>query len=145
MNYILKLAKDTIKKHNTNDPFELCDEMEVCLHRAVLPRGINGFYTLMLGMPFVYLNSELSLCEQRAVCAHELGHMLLHPQVNTLFVKQKTIMNAARMERDADLFAAALLIPQLVFDGEELVTARQLAHELDVPERLVEARLRMIG
>lgn len=141
MNNIQKAVNNLVKKHHTNDPFELCRLLNICLYVTELPAGINGFYNTVLGIPFIYLNCTLSDCEIRAVCAHELGHVILHPQINTLFIKTKTIMNAAKLEHEADIFAASLLIPTITILEGQTVTVEQLAYELDVPQELVRTKL----
>lgn len=140
MNNIIRTAKSTIRKFSTNDPFELCDYLDVCLTITALPSCINGFYSNILGMPFIYLNDSLCLCEQRAVLAHELGHLLLHPNINSLYIKTKTIINAGKLEHEADLFAVSLLIPNAIPISDQVMTVEQLAFELDVPARLLKLK-----
>lgn len=139
MNRILRIATNIVKRYNTQDPFKLCDMFDVTLTVAKLPNGINGFYNNVLGMPFIYLNCSLSTFEQKAVCAHELGHMILHPDMNTLFIKTKTIINADRLEHEADLFAAGLLIPTV--PAQEYLTVAELAFTCGVSQKLAEIRL----
>lgn len=139
MNRIVKIAASITKQYKTCDPFKLCDLLDVTLTIAKLPNGINGFYNTVLGMPFIYLNSSLCDSELRAICAHELGHMILHPDINTLFIKTKTIINAQRLEHEADLFAAGLLIPTI--PKCEGLTVAQLAFELEVPQSLAMTRI----
>lgn len=47
------------------------------------------------------------------MCAHELGHALLHEGHNALFLRERTDFVMERYEREADLFAGYLLL-----DGE---------------------------
>lgn len=141
MNNILAAAKKIAKKYSSNDPFELCSALDVIITVTDLPSGINGFYNNVLGFPFIYLNSKLNNCELKAVCAHELGHMLLHPHMNTLYIKTKTIINGDRLEREADIFAACLLIPNSIPIEDQTVTVQQLAYELDVPSEVIQIKL----
>ena len=141
MNNIFATVKKIAKKYSSNDPFELCSALDVIVTITDLPVGINGFYNNVLGFPFIYLNNQLNECELRAVCAHELGHMLLHPHMNTLYIKMKTIINGDRLEREADIFAACLLIPNAIQIGDQTVTVQQLAYELHVPSEVIEVKL----
>ena len=48
---------------------------------------------------------------QRFTCAHELGHSLLHHDINTTFLKSKTLFSTSKIEREANTFAVELLMP----------------------------------
>ncbi|MEG0894363.1 MAG: ImmA/IrrE family metallo-endopeptidase [Oscillospiraceae bacterium] len=143
MNNILAEIKKLTKKYHTNDPFELCDILEIELVQEYLPKGINGIYNSVLGFNFIYLEKSLCYSKKRAVLAHELGHYILHPDINSIFVKNKTLMNWAKLENEADIFAAFLLIPDKI-SAEEL-TINQLAYELQVPTQLIEKKISCIG
>ncbi len=147
MNNIITSANNLVKKHKTNDPFVLCDILNINLTITKLPKSINGFYTNIMDMPFIFLSEQLDDCLKKAICAHELGHYILHPNINTLFVKQSTLFSSAKLEREADLFAASLLIPDKVFlfDASETITADQLAYELDVPTELIKIKFACKG
>lgn len=41
---------------------------------------------------------------QRFICAHELGHLILHPIKNTLY-------SVSKIEVEANIFAVELLVP----------------------------------
>lgn len=135
MNYIESSVRRLTGQYGTSDPFELCERLGVRLTILPLPPAIRGFYSNTLGMDFVYINQKLSNSEQRIVCAHELGHVVLHPGVNSLFVARSTLMSQSKLENQADLFAAHLLIPDTVFtgDGDDPLTLEQLSHRLKIP------------
>lgn len=65
------------------------------------PRSFRG--ALFAAKHLIVINAGLSLCRQRYVIAHELGHWLVH--TGQLHVR------AARIERTCQLFAAHLLMP----------------------------------
>src|SRR5690606_3868689 len=62
-------------------------------------------------IPIIHINSELDEPMQRFVCAHELGHVVLHPSINTPFMKAHTLFSVDRIEREANEFAVELLMP----------------------------------
>lgn len=47
----------------------------------------------------------------QVIVAHELGHALLHRKENCAFIKNKTLLLTTGIEREANQFAATLLIP----------------------------------
>lgn len=63
---------------------------------------------------------------QRFVCAHELGHAVLHPGLNTPFMKANTLLSTDRIEREANTFAVELLMP------DELIQEYQTIYEAAV-------------
>jgi Zn-dependent peptidase ImmA (M78 family)/DNA-binding XRE family transcriptional regulator len=67
--------------------------------------------------PFIFLASEKEAAvRQRFDLAHELGHLILHR-----WVKQSELLDKARLkaiEKEADRFAAAFLLPYTSFPNE---------------------------
>lgn len=64
----------------------------------------------------------------RFTCAHELGHIVLHRKVRTVFHEHASIgtfTNADRYERQADRFAAAFLMPVPLLETELLRIFKQ--------------------
>ena len=90
---IKKLADSLVKKHQSRDPFRIIKGMNVILVFAPL-KEVRGFYQYFQRNNIIYIDENLPEQEQRFVCAHELGHMLLHQGVNTVLkaVPAKTTM-----------------------------------------------------
>ncbi len=107
---ITELAEKLKQEYGTNNPSELCRCLGITLLRADLPRRINGFYMETAGKQAVVISSAIKEPLDSACTAHELGHALLHKGVNTVFLTDSTNFVTGRYEREADLFAAALLI-----------------------------------
>lgn len=53
---------------------------------------------------------------QRFLVAHELGHLLLHSDITVHRDTKKTLMSSDRKEREANEFAAKLLMPQWMLE-----------------------------
>lgn len=66
---------------------------------------VSAYSTDALGRPLIVIASErvVSVCRYRFTCAHELGHLLLHPN---------PLPGDLRQEREADEFAAEFLTPR---------------------------------
>jgi Zn-dependent peptidase ImmA (M78 family) len=58
----------------------------------------------------IIINCDLDEWLKRYVCAHELGHAVLHPDINTGFLKKHTLFPIGRFEREANEFAINLLL-----------------------------------
>ncbi|MBC8570604.1 ImmA/IrrE family metallo-endopeptidase [Zongyangia hominis] len=140
MDYIRTLAADLIAAFSTRDPFELCDALDILVLKADLPIGMNGFFTTLLGHRVIYLALGLPRERQRQICAHELGHALLHQQMNRLFMEKSTHLAQGRYEREADLFAACLLIDDNMLKEGEGRTIEELSCLAGVDRRLMELR-----
>ncbi len=109
---IAALAERLAQEQETRDPFAICRALDIPVIFTVLPDGVKGFFHRILDTKLIYLNNRLSEEEQELVCAHELGHALLHTNLNFFFVSQGTHLSCGRLEREANLFCA-----QLVFGG----------------------------
>lgn len=140
MNRIKALAQALVHRYGTRDPFLLCAELGIELLFVALPDTVQGFYQMIDGFCFIYLNNRLDETTRRVVCAHELAHALLHSEYNVLELQRDTFFCCPRYEREADLFCAFLLIDReeavRTFAGEPC--AEQLASISGVPVALVE-------
>lgn len=111
MTNIRRAIKRLLKKHKTNDPFILAEKLNINIILRYMHHEINGFYKLEQRNRFIVINKNLSDEMQRFVCAHELGHAILHPEVNTPFFRKYTFFSVEKIEVEANTFAVELLIP----------------------------------
>lgn len=139
MKDINSVVEALAERFDTRDPYELCDRLGIHVTANRLPCTIRGFYFKSLEMDFIQINSRLCENDQRLICAHELGHYLLHPGMNSIFLSRSTHLNGDRLELEADLFAACLLIPDSAFQDcfSETLTFAELAAQLSLPERFL--------
>ena len=86
---IRNLVQSLVRKYNTRNPFEILRQKNVILVYAPL-NGVRGFYQYFQRNHIIYIDENLSDSEKRFVCAHELGHMLLHKKANALFMDTHT-------------------------------------------------------
>lgn len=144
---IRKNAADAVRQYGTRDPFTLAREMHIELLVRELGT-LKGFYKDVYGTPFIFLSRHLSRGEATLVCAHELGHHLLHRQFAAFGFEEVSVFSpASRREYEANLFAAELLLDtKEVFDAARAgCTAAQIAAELGADVRLVELKLAAMG
>ena len=106
-----------IRKYGTRDPFLLAGEKgaEIML-RDDFGR-LKGAFSLMLNVPFIFINNNLSDEMKRIVCAHELGHALLHRQLcrnmDGQTIQEYEIFDIrSAAEYEENIFAAELLIDE---------------------------------
>lgn len=70
-------------------------------------REVDAYCTWFDGKPFVFLNTTKSAERSRFDAAHELGHL-----VRDVYTMQHGGVHGPEMERQADAFAAAFLMPK---------------------------------
>lgn len=140
-----KLVLALANKFQTYNPFELCDAMGISIVWTPL-NSSRGFYQRELETDTIYIDPSLPLPEQEFVCAHELGHVLMHGGTNAIFLANHTYTCMNKYERRANRFAAMLLWPD---DGELIefadLSLEQLSTLMGIPEELVAWRYQQIG
>lgn len=129
-------VKQLCKKHNTKDPFELAQRLNINIFFHDLHEEINGFYKYERRNKFIAINSNLSSTMQRTVCAHELGHAILHPNANTPFLRKNTLLSVDKLEIEANTFAALLLIDENSISPGD--TKARIAYKNNIPVELLE-------
>lgn len=138
MSFIAEKVTKITKKHKTNNPFEIAERLNIIVHKLPLHDEINGFYKVEKRNRFIIINSNLSLELQRFVCAHELGHAILHPRLNTSFLRKNTFYSIDRIEREANEFAVELLIPNddLYAYKDSNLSIYEVCEQYSVPREL---------
>lgn len=141
---IHKLTNAIVRKYHTRNPFDIIREKNVILIFAPL-KDVRGFYQYFQRNHIIYIDENLSMHEKAFVCAHELGHMLLHKKANAVFMDTRTFFNTNKYELEANLFAAELLIPDDIILEYHYYTTEQLARLLGYDRGLVELKRKYIG
>lgn len=100
-----------IVKYGTKNPFKLAKKLNIEILIEDLGE-VRGLFKKVLKRKFIFINSKLSEFDKILVCAHELGHAILHSSSNYQFLIDNTrILRKSRLEDEANLFASYLLIP----------------------------------
>ena len=131
-NTIKRTVAELVQKYNTDEPEELCHALRIVVVDCDLPKVTKGFCMMLKTGTAIVLNQSLDATERRCCIAHELGHAVLHEGLNYLFMSHNTCMVPGRFEREADLFAAFLLLREI--KNDETVTTGSLSCKLGLPE-----------
>ena len=87
------------RKCDTRDPFTIAAKLGIrVLHEPL--GSIRGYYSRTHRIKFIHINQDLSKERQRQVCAHELGHAILHPKSNTPFLRANTLYSVNKLETE---------------------------------------------
>lgn len=130
-----------VKKYGTRNPFKLADYLNIKVLYEELG-AINGYYNKQLRMKQIHINCNLEDNMKRFTCAHELGHAIIHPEVNTPFLKTQTFLSVNRLEIEANTFAINMLIPDETVLENYNYTTEQLSRLLGYAIPLIELRLK---
>jgi Zn-dependent peptidase ImmA (M78 family) len=109
---IAEKARRLVSRCGTRDPFRIAHLLGIYV---LYPEGLvhlKGFYRVIEGKRFIFLNRANSESINRIVCAHELGHDALHREYaeKQAFQELELFGHASRHEYEANLFLAELLI-----------------------------------
>lgn len=131
--YIQNVANKLIKKFDTRDPFQLCQAVGVEVFYADLG-SLKGMYKYLKKNRFAVINENLDPFTKTLVCAHELGHDILHQNLARKVCLQEFILYdmKSRPEYEANIFASEILLPDdiilnLARDGYDI---EQISKEL---------------
>ena len=112
---------------------------------AIMPLGnVAGYYTLVQRKRWICINEDIPTDSPlfRVVAAHELGHALLHRKENCAFLKKYTLLLTSGIEREANQFAAELLISDDMLQDYSSCTSGQFCICTGYPKELLELRLK---
>lgn len=138
----MALVRKLMRKYKTNDPFELCRALGYTVLNVPLT-GVRGFYQCFCRQGIIYLADNLTGTQEQFVCAHELGHSLMHRNINALYMDTCTYLKTSHYEQEADLFAVCLLRPKIDLEEYEGWTTKQIAYYWNMPEEPVKQRLQL--
>lgn len=134
---IKKIALHLIKKYNTQNPFKIADALKI--EYIVGPMGqYSGCYLYLKRHRCIFINEDLSENDMHFVMAHELGHALLHRTENCYFIRNKTFLSTAWIEKEANIFAAELLIQDSLIYENPGMTKNQLARLAGYNEKIMD-------
>ncbi len=145
--YITGKALQILNNYGAN-PFNVAKD--VGAHISFKDLGsLKGAYFGTMPKPTIVINTNIDEQTQKIVCAHELGHHILHHNINVSceIIDFNTSTKTGILEREANLFAAAYLVDidrakELLFSG---YTASECASILETDVNLLLFLLSTLG
>ncbi|MFJ7663702.1 ImmA/IrrE family metallo-endopeptidase [Lysinibacillus sp. NPDC097162] len=142
--WIKKIVQDLINTYQTNDIAVITQQMNVQIIEYDLDDEIHGFYRYVRRNKYIFINSNLAKHKKEFVSVHELGHVVLHPDVNTPFMRSNTYFSIDKIEHQANIFAVELLIPDEL--ARKYISERMTIYEIaalhHIPVELVELKIK---
>lgn len=138
--WIDEIVLGIIETYNTRNPYELCDLLNISIIK------VSEDNPILLGQPSLYIRNFMGICKEiifinNNLCTshekfyieHELGHAILHPNIDNSL--NNALLNINRMEKEANYFAFKL--SNLILNSIELneFTIEQIASYLEIPEK----------
>ncbi|MEK5521874.1 ImmA/IrrE family metallo-endopeptidase [Heyndrickxia sp. FSL W8-0423] len=140
--YIKQRVKKLIKKFKTNNPYDLANYLNINLLELNLHKDILGFYKYEKKTKWIVLNSNSNEDEKYFTCCHELGHGVLHARFNTPHLRRDTMFSISKFEREANLFAVELMLPDEIWN--EYINHYSCISDLErvtgIPQELLTAK-----
>lgn len=116
------------------DPFSLANSLNISVLYQPLGNTL-GFFIQYKRRKVIVLNNACPESLLPFVMAHELGHAVLHPKINTPFLKKHTLFSIDKIEKEANTFAVELLLPDDLFsNGDCCLSTMARCH--GIPEGL---------
>lgn len=138
MRDIEKEIKKLNETYGTLNPYELADAMGVEIHYMELG-STRGLFYHSRRIKQIALSNTLTEWTERFVLAHEIGHLVMHPQHNAPFLST-TFFSKDRYEMEANAFALHMLISDDDLKEYPEYTVDTWATILGVPRELMELR-----
>lgn len=133
----------------TRDPFEICNNMSIRIHYKDLGNALKAYYFCQSRIKNIVINSRSGKIVRRILCAHELGHAVLHNRLAAMrgFQELELFDTIVPTEYEANLFAAELIISdeeilELLNDKDESFFS--IAKKLYVPAELLDFKFRIL-
>ena len=135
-----QVAIETAARYDTNNPFEIARERNIrILHQPL--KTTLGFYVRYRRIQNIILNDALPEGMQRFVCAHELGHSILHADLNVPKLTRYTMFSRDKFEMQPNAFAVELLLPDELLREYEGYSIYHLVASYGVPQRVCGAEV----
>lgn len=138
---IKDVAATIVDKHKSRNPFEIIKGMKNVLLVTVPLNGVRGFYQYYKRNYIIYIDENLSEEDKLFVCAHELGHMILHKKSNHIYMDTRTQFCTSKFEIEANKFALELLIPDSILYENRDYSISQLSRLLGYEEQMIKLRI----
>lgn len=148
---IRKKVKEVKRKYDESDPFKLCEMMGIKLKfksMGTKPEDCKGFFLVQHRIKCIVINSDLSPVFQRIICAHEIGHAVMHSNRAGVseFHEFELFDSVSTFEYEANIFAAEFLLEDDVVLEllNDYLSFFQAAAKLNVPTEILDFKFRML-
>lgn len=143
MRHIIETAERVLNEFGGKDVFELAENSGANVWQRSLG-GLKGFYLCENGKRYIVINETLDETSKAVVCAHELGHDMLHRELSEGGIRETTLfLKSNKTEREANLFAACVLVSdnEILEELSENSCIENVAKSLNLPQEIIKLKL----
>lgn len=164
-NYIEEIAQELLKRYNCYkagfNVYNFANKLKITVLNKDMSDDVSGLFVRKGNESIISVNKNETKQRKRFTVAHELGHFFLHSDEKPVFVdKSPKVLyrNSAsstgelHQEREANAFAAALLMPRGLLKREILNANKTtpnpiklLSDKFEVSEQAMSFRLANLG
>jgi Zn-dependent peptidase ImmA (M78 family) len=120
------------KMYGTNDPFKLANDLDITILFENLGAAL-GYFDAHFRMRTIHISENAPEGLKTYICAHELGHAILHNKINTPYLSAYTLFSVAKIEKQANKFAVELLLPDDILEEYATCTLYNVAQVVGIP------------
>lgn len=124
-------------KNKYGDAESICIAKDIHILFTALSRGVTGLHVHTHRMHTIAIQKSLDPYLTRFIIGHELGHYFMDKARNKLYIDPYISKNNY-IERRADIFSAALILPEKIPEEFADYTSAQLARYYGIPTWTVE-------
>lgn len=129
------------RKYESNNPLDIAEALGIQVIVENLGT-IQGYYNKYCRIQQIHINDGLEEHLHKFVAAHELGHAIMHPKVNTPFLRSCTFLSVEKLEIEANKFAMNLLLPDETILEHWDYTIDQWSMYYGLPREIIELRFK---
>ncbi len=143
---VIKEVANLVRKTSSRDPFEICRQKKINVRYHFLG-DIKAYYFSVSRIRNIVINESSNDVAKKILCAHELGHVVLHEDIASKHgFHESTLFDATtHTEYEANLFAAELLISDEEilehFEGDSFF---EIAKKLSVSPELIDFKCKIM-
>ncbi|MEO5297990.1 ImmA/IrrE family metallo-endopeptidase [Enterococcus cecorum] len=130
-----ELIENLVEECGTRDPFKIARQKNIIVLEEPL-KEIKGYYNKIKRIQMIHINDDLNYFERMFVCAHELGHALLHPNDQTNKLSTYSTVSTLKKESEANYFATNLIVDGTVAWEIENPTNEQIINFYGIPREM---------
>ncbi|MGM0942471.1 MAG: ImmA/IrrE family metallo-endopeptidase [Bacillota bacterium] len=130
---IKKKVGQLVKKYGTSDPLKIAKDMGIEIIYENLGKSL-GYFSSIYRTFIIHINEYIPYKKQLYRIAHELVHVVLHPDENTAFLKANTFCLTDKNEVEANMFAIELLFSNKKYKN---LSFHQAIEDYGMPKQLL--------
>ena len=135
---VKKKAENLIRRFGTSNPETIAGNLGINIVHGHLGGNKYAYYTKYKRVKTIIIDDDAIPAKLRSfVLAHELGHAVCTPDVNTSWLAAYTIGNDDKTERIANKFAVELMLNDKLLQQHSEYGILRLAQSLGVPCELI--------